>query len=178
MPSSGRQRLPAEIWRSSHSRHTSGSPVLFSGVEMQASPGSYEDIKQQTHSNRKDIQFQKVHKRRQFTSSKGSIQPVLFGHRTDTLDDLALSAMKSTSERKCSSSVDFSVSPLSSDSDSNVDYCSSVESSDAFAMGTIISAPDPSLVPMPPMEWLKPTSKSPLTVSQSLQEMLGCHVST
>jgi hypothetical protein len=178
MPSSGRQRLPAEIWRSSHNRHTSGSPVLLSGLEMQANPGLYEDVKEQSHSFSRNVNSQKVPKRHQFTSSRGSTQPLLFRHRADTLDDLALSENRPASGRKCSSSVDFSVSTQSSDSDSNVDYSSSGESSDAFAMGAINSAPAPSQVPMPPMEWLNSMSKSPLTVGLSLQEMLGCHVST
>jgi len=175
MPSSVRQKLPAELWRHCQHRHASSSPVLISGLEMQASPGLCEDFKQPPRSPSRKVHLPKTQHKKHNTSGKGWSKPMLFRGSTDALDDLALSD-GAISGSSCSSSVDMSLlSQSSSDSDSNVEYSSSRQPFDAFAMDAAASAPHPSQVPLPPMEWLKSTSKSPLTVGRSLQVMLACH---
>ncbi|XP_005110263.1 uncharacterized protein LOC101852884 [Aplysia californica] len=170
MPSSAGQKLPAELWRHSHSRHASSSPVFISGSEMQASPGLCEDFKQPGSPSRK-VHFSKTQKKHLHASGRGNSKPMSCRGSSTAVDDLAVSAQISS----CSSSADISLLSQSADSDSNVDY-SSRQICDAFAMDAASPAPHPSQVPLPPIEWLKSTPKSPLTVGRSLQVMLGCHV--
>lgn len=171
MPSSAGQKLPAELWRHSHSRHASSSPVFISGNEMQASPGLCEDLKQPGSPSRK-AHLSRTQKRHHHASGRGNSKPTSCRvSSSSALDDLALSGQTSGS----SSSVDMSLLSRSSESDSNVEYSHRLIC-DAFAMDAASPAPHPSQVPLPPMEWLKSTPKSPLTVGRSLQVMLGCQV--
>lgn len=163
MPSTVRQKLPAELW--SHNNDVLCSQVFVSS-EMQACPGLCDDMKQQPSNNLQ--QFDRIKKRHRTGKRKSKL--AFAGGITDTLDDLALSE-RALSDSSCSNSVDFSLLSSNSDSDSNVDYSSQKEC-DAFAMDAEGSAPPPTQVPLPPMEWLKPTSKSPLTVGRSIQALM------
>lgn len=166
MPSTVRHNLLADLWSQSNNRTTSSSSG-FSHHEMQACPGLYEDLKRRSPSQ-KMHKFQMVPRR--LPSGNRNTKPLSCRGITDSLDDLALYE-RTTSDSSLCSSVDLPMLSQSSDSDSNVDYASE-KVCDAFASDAESSAPAPNQLPLPPMQWLKPQSKSPLTVGRSLQTMM------
>ena len=161
MPSSARQGLPADMWQN-NTRFGSSSPV--SGP----CPVVYDDLKPQRSPNRKKSKSSKRH-----ALGKGYNNKSMTFHNQglslNTQDDLAYTEWMRTDNSIGNSSESAS----SSDSDSNTE-CSTrhVVFSGTFANDEESSVPNVADVPLPPMEWLKPSSKSPLTVGKSLHAML------
>jgi len=165
MPSSARQRLPADMWQGS--RLGSSTTVMISGYDVQACPGWNEELKQQKSPNRKKTRSNKRH-----ASNKAYNKNMVFhnqGFGGSTQDDLAYCEWVKTDDNSGSSSE----SATSSDSDSNIESnARHVVFSGTFANNEESLVPSVADVPLPPIEWLKPSSNSPLTVGKSLHAML------
>lgn len=172
MPSAARQKLSPELWR--HGKNSNLSFGLGNSYgsfgEVQVSPGQFDfvpDEKQQYHSHKKGCN---KFKKRQFQGRKSPKALSHTGSGAGTLSD----PESDNFER----SYVAEPRPASSVGSSEVSKNSSESNSDVYAMESV-TAPDPSELPFPPLEWLQLSSgkASPVSsefCSSDLKKLFAC----
>ncbi|RUS73964.1 hypothetical protein EGW08_018279 [Elysia chlorotica] len=174
MPSAARQRLPSELWRCGKSINSCSGPGnanSSSFAEMQVSPGHYDTIsdeKQHYHSHKKGSG--KLQKR----NNQGRKSPKTLARKISGAGAISDPEMDIL-EKSFASTVALSSSVQS---DSGIDYTAKSGSGDVYALDSL-SAPDPSELPFPPLEWLQPSTGKTSPVSSNygsfdLQTILAC----
>lgn len=148
MPSAARQKIPADLWRFNHNRSLGSSPVPSHSQDIQAHPGLYD-----LSSDVEAIKNQNGRRGANAKSSKKCPRNRKNGHvnmfpRRGSSD--ALNVSVATSYANTKSSCELSTS---ADSDSGVHYSYSRESPNSFALDST-EAPHPSVLPLPPLEWM------------------------
>lgn len=176
MPSAARQRLPADLWRMGHRKHTSGSPgPFYYSHEIQASPGQCDVFQEDRQDNRLGSRKHLNKSPRKQGNGQGWGSPKsVHGRESASRLSMASSDSESGTSSGRKETVELS---SSAKSDSCLSYNPSIVC-DAYAMESSV-APHPSEVPFPPLEWLQSSSKQALTPVVSdlaLTAVLGCHV--
>lgn len=178
MPSAARQRLPADLWRQGHQKHSNGSPGPFyqsQEIIVHASPGNYDVFQDEKLPNFQGVtkHLNKSPRKQAITTGRGS--PSSPPRRA------SITIRRSASSESDSSIVqgkkDTHELSTSAQSDSCLQY-DPKSMCDAYAMESSV-APHPSEVPLPPLEWLQsyPRHSHCSVISNiSLKAILGCHI--
>ncbi|GFR91221.1 hypothetical protein ElyMa_006170300 [Elysia marginata] len=175
MPSAARQKLPPEMWRCGKNPYPFSGPANSYGsfAEMQVSPGHYDvmpDEKQLYHSHKKASGKPPKRHNQGRKSPKSLLRK---GSGAGALSDPEMESLEKSFAAK--------LSPSSSvQSDSGISYTTKSGSEDVYALENW-PAPDPSELPFPPLEWLRPpTGKtSPVSsdfCSNDLKKLLSCTI--